>query len=144
MTTLFISQLQKDLTDRRTRLALQINIPDLAAHALEWNKLGADFAAAGWPNNAGICFSNAARYGAMEPGEYQRLLQELSPIVRVVKVGDVEQVEMMPEWVDPDERMLACATCDTWTKHVRLTDGWMCSCGTYIEAVTVASVEELL
>lgn len=141
-----ITAKQKELTARRTELALKVDIEDMAQYALDWNILGADFEAAGWHNNAEICFSNAARYGAMEPGEYERLLEESSPIVRLVKVDGVDMAERIPQWTDPNERMLPCGVCGTWTKHVALHEaitgpvvGWMCGCGTLTE---VKSVDE--
>jgi len=138
-----ISQLQKELTDRRTALALQVDIPDIAAYALAWNQLGADFTAAGWPHNAEICYSNAARYGSMDQCAYHRSLERL-PFV------SLEKCEPIPQWSDPDERILMCGFCGTYTKQVRLDTpsgeqiGWMCSCGTYTEARAYANVEELL
>jgi hypothetical protein len=61
----------KELSDRRMKLALQKEIPDILAYADEWNKLGTDFEAAGAPANAAICFSNCKRYGG-QLGAYRR------------------------------------------------------------------------
>jgi hypothetical protein len=118
-----VSALQKELTARRTALALMVEIPDIAAYAIQWKKLGADFDAAGWKNNAAICYSNAERYGKMDAGEYQRQLEAI-PV-------SLEKVEIR-RWDNPNERILPCVVCKTDTKHVRLTSGWMCGCGEFI------------
>lgn len=132
---------EKKLSRRRMELAQRQNITDMAQYALEWNQLGADFAAIGWTGNAEICYAKASHYGALEPGAYERLLDESSPIVRVDRIGEVER---LPQWTDPDERVLFCGTCDTWTKHVALhkaiagpVTGWMCGCGSLVEMVTM-------
>lgn len=116
-----IPQLQKELSARRLALALQVDIEDMAAYAIEWKKLAAEFDSAGWIANAEICHSNAERYGRYDVGAYQRRLEEI-PV----------RLEPMPQWSDPEERTLYCQVEGTWTKHVRLTDGWMCSCGTFV------------
>lgn len=67
----FVPEGLKELSDRRMRLALQTDIPDMKAYAEEWNKLGADFAAAGAQYNAEICYSNWKRYGG-QVGAYKR------------------------------------------------------------------------
>jgi hypothetical protein len=128
MTTPQISQLQKQLTTRRTRLALQTKILDIAAYALEWSKLAAEFEQAGWVHNAGICSSNAARYGAMDAGAYRRLMEEI------------------PVTLEKDENIKMYTVCDTFTKHVRLDSpegefiGWMCGCGTFVPVLTTEKV----
>lgn len=117
-----------ELTARRVALALQVEIPNMAAYALEWSKLAADFEAVGWKANAEICRSNAKRYSAYDEGAYQRMLEEIPA-----------RLEPARQWSDPSERMLYCGECDTWTKHVRLDSpggehlGWMCGCGEFVE-----------
>ena len=122
-----VSALQKQLTARRTELALMVEIPDIAAYAVEWKKLGAEFDAAGWKHNAEICYSNADRYGKMDAGEYQRQLEEI-PVM-------LDKIEL-PKWDNLNERLLDCIVCETTTKHVRLTDGWMCACGFFVEVIS--------
>lgn len=51
-----------ELKKRMIRLATQADIPDLRAYAEAWNKLGADFEAAGMPANAEVCFRHYRRY----------------------------------------------------------------------------------
>jgi hypothetical protein len=123
-----ITQHEKELTKRRTELALMVEIPDIAAYAVEWSKLGAEFDAAGWHNNAAICYSNAERYGAMDQGAYERLLQEF------------------PVTLKKNENLKECKTCGTFTKHVALATpegrfiGWMCGCGEFSPATTAELV----
>ena len=120
-----ITQQQKELTQRRTALALQVEIPSMAEYAVKWQKLGADFDAIGWKNNASICYSNAARYGAMDEDEYMRLLERVP--VRLERKNDLRE----------------CFSCGTYTKHVSLASpdgiflGWMCGCGEFLPATSI-------
>jgi hypothetical protein len=85
----FVPEGMKELSDRRMKLALQIEIPDMKAYAEQWNKLGADFEAAGAKANAEICFRNWKRYGGFEDA-YRRKVQgnfsELIPAGKKVLV----------------------------------------------------------
>ena len=48
---------------------------------------------------------------------------------------EVTHVPADGQWTNPEERLLDCFVCGTPTKHVRLTDGWMCGCGFFVEIV---------
>lgn len=62
-----------DLVRRRTVLAMQQNIPDMKAYALEWKTLAEEFERAGMLANAELCAARFEQYYPMG-GEYIRLI----------------------------------------------------------------------
>ncbi len=59
------------LLDRRLALARVTHIPDVAAHALEWAKLAADFRALDRLCNAALCDAQAEYFRSLLPGAYR-------------------------------------------------------------------------
>ena len=133
---MMITETQKQLTERRTALALQVEIPDMATYALEWKKLGADFEKVGWVNNAKICYSNAERYGAMNRGKYERMLEEIP-----VKLENTSQMIIDSNGVVA-QRSLFCLSCDDWTPHyLNLDNEYVCENGCPGSVVVAALTE---
>ena len=94
---------------------------DPHSFSLEWEKLAIDFETAGRVAMAAGCRSRSEWYAGTNKGYAQKL-----------SYTEVTRVPADYVRADPNERVLFCAVCCTWTKHVRLTDGWMCGCGEYV------------
>ena len=93
------------------------------AYVLEWEKLAADFEAEERSSMANGCRGKASWYRGVGKGYAQQL--------SYVDVTDVPVDGVATK----DERVLPCIVCDTFTKHTRLTDGWMCGCGEFIRTI---------
>jgi len=87
------------ITDRRLELEGMQNIPDMAAYALEWEKLTADCQAAQRFSLAALCGSKAEHYRNLAGGEYVRLIQDT--FVELVEVPFCE--ETIPREMTADE-----------------------------------------
>lgn len=66
-----------DLFTRRTQLERMQNIPDMPAYAEAWNRLGADFEAAGFPACAAAAWGRWKQYRGLS-GAYVRLFEGAS------------------------------------------------------------------
>jgi len=74
-----------DIFKRRLELAQLTDIPDMAAYALEWEKLAAEFDAVGMYCNGDLCRTKAAEYAALPAGHWTRRVDD--PIRILEKVG---------------------------------------------------------
>ena len=90
-------------------------------YSLDWEKLSADFEAQGRVSMANGCLAKALHY------------QQFHGYAHQLEFIDVTPVQVDGVWSDFDERILFCLVCDTYTKHAKLTDGWMCGCGEFIQ-----------
>jgi len=74
-----------------------------------------------------------------------RETRETPPETYADKLYWTEVTRVEPDGVltDPNERVLFCSKCGYYQYHVRLTEGWMCSCGEYIPETKIESFKEL-
>lgn len=92
-----------ELAKRRTELVLQKDIPDMAAYADEWNKLGTDFEALGAKANAAICFSNWKRYGGLRDAYKREIVGSIATLTPEVKSVTVKVNDTAIRFPDADK-----------------------------------------
>jgi hypothetical protein len=83
-----------DLIERKTRLGLMTEIPDMRAYASEWQQLADVFQSIGFEANAAYCQARADHYSRHPGGAYVRTFDPpfatVSPLVvvqRAAKAG---------------------------------------------------------
>lgn len=74
-----------DLFERKDRLSMMVEIPDMRQYAAEWLALADEFQSINMPSNAAYCRSRGKHYAAVAGGSYVRMvdgcLAELMPSV---------------------------------------------------------------
>lgn len=87
------------LISRKTKLANQSTIPDMAAYAEEWNKLAADFEACGLLSNAADCLARYEQYRQIDPGAYLRLIEP--PFAEIIPDYEMteEEARFYTDWL---------------------------------------------
>jgi hypothetical protein len=86
------------LISRKLELAQRSNIEDMQAYAEEWERLAADFDAAGLVSNAEDCRTRWQHYKQFS-GEYIRLTD--APFADLLPVGDMDPAEakFYTDWI---------------------------------------------